>query len=180
MALLILFSVVNAQDFRDVSWGASKAEVRAAESTEELGEEEGRLYFESEVGGKTAGIVYDFLSDGRLAQAYYIFNEEHSNKNDYIDDFNEIEEILKRVYGPPDFDNINWKDDLYQDDPSEYGFAVSIGHVVYGASYNTETTAISHILTGNNYEITHITRYDSIELQDDVEQQQQESEDDAF
>jgi len=177
---LVLVNTAFAKDFRDVSWGASRAEVRAAETATELGEEGNQLIFESLVADKNAGIVYEFLPGDRLVRAYYVFNEEYTNENRHIDDYNQIETILERVYGTPDTDDTEWIDDLYQDDPSSYGLAVSIGHLIYRSIYSSETTIIYHVLTGNNYDVSHVVRYDSVELGGEADQQDQQFEDDAF
>jgi hypothetical protein len=63
-----------------------------------------------------------------------------------------------------------WKDDLYKDDKSEWGFAVSLGHLAYGASWETSATKIEIMLLGDNYEINLFLSYFSKELEEWVKQ----------
>jgi uncharacterized repeat protein (TIGR01451 family) len=166
-------------DFRGFNWGASAEEVRAGESLPFLQEETGALVFSGTVNGKETVVVYQFLPSG-LATAGYLFQDEYTNRNQYIDEYEEVKATLTRLYGPPSSDVVNWSDDLYRDDPSEHGLAVSLGHVIYSSEWTTDTTIIRHVLSGNNYEIEHAVIYNSIELQDDTQQQQEGTEDDAF
>lgn len=184
VVLLVLSSMAFSQsseshDFRDFDWGDSVDSVKARETWPILTEDTNALVFSGEVSGKEAAAVYNFLPTG-LSMAGYVFQDSYTNENQYIEDFNDINSTLTRIYGVPDFDDVNWSNDLYKDDPSRYGFAVSLGHVVYQAQWTTDATVIRHTLHGNNYEIDHGVVYNSIDLQDDVEQQENESEDDAF
>ena len=78
---------------------------------------------------------------------------------------------LTKKYGKPkmDFPGV-WKNDLYKDDKSEWGFAVSLGHLAYGASWETSTTKIEIMLSGDNYKINLILSYFSKELEEWVKQ----------
>ena len=92
--------------------------------------------------------------------AAYAFNESYVNPNKYIDDFNKIKKILSEKYGEPTNENIIWSNRLYEDDPSEYGFAVSIGHLMYISTWVFPNgSSIIHILSGENYKIEHSLGY---------------------
>ena len=67
---------------------------------------------------------------------------------------------------PPQESDLFWKNRLYEDEKSKYGFAVSIGHLKYltewyypSPPYPTKTVIISHVLKGDNYSIRHIIYY---------------------
>jgi hypothetical protein len=87
------------------------------------------------------------------------FNHEHTNKNDFIWDYEQLKELLSEKYGEPNFDNVSWEDDLYKDDKSKWGFAISIGDVRMACSWEIEDTSIRLILHGENYEISFVLMY---------------------
>jgi hypothetical protein len=176
----VLSGLVFAQDFREVNWGATMAEVRASEAFDLLVEGKNYLMFTGAINGYKVAARYGFLPDDRLYSAGYIFLEEYTNRNTYIEAYEEVSTTLERIYGTPKLSDTYWSDDLYQDDPQDYGMAVAVGHVVYDAGWETETTLIRHTLRGNNYEIDHIVAYGSIELADISQEQEQQEEDDAF
>ena len=94
-----------------------------------------------------------------------MFTHSHSNENDYILDFNKLKEILTKKYGKPIEDERLWKNDLYRDDPQYWGFAISLGHLIYLATWETpatdttDTTIITLLLNGENFEIMFCIEY---------------------
>jgi len=59
-----------------------------------------------------------------------------------------------------------WKNDLYKDDKSHWGMAISVGHLVYAVQWETPTTEIGIMLMGNNYKINLGIFYESKELKE--------------
>ncbi|GAH71775.1 unnamed protein product, partial [marine sediment metagenome] len=98
----------------------------------------------------------------------------HSNDNLYIDDYEKLKETLTKKYGKPKFDKVTWDDDLYKDDRSHWGFAVSLGHLDYFSSWETSTTYISLRLNGDNYKISLVIAYESRELEEWVKRIEEE------
>lgn len=148
--------------FRDASFGISTKEVKSIEKakfvqTLKNGDEE-TLIYSGIVGGLNCDIYYFFINNKFLMGAYY-FTEEHTNKNLYIDDYKSVLNILKDKYGKPNIDDYEWLNDLYKDDVSEWGFAVSLGHLKYNANWKFSNGSIFTVLKGDNYKISHIVRY---------------------
>jgi len=155
-------------DFRSVSWGMTIEEVKQSEKLELLHEGDADLLYSSEyVAGLPATIIYRFQNQ-KLVQGSYTFDALHSNANDYIDDYNNIKEALTKLYGNPLVDEQVWKDDLFKDDPSSYGLAVSAGQLLYATQWETETTAIVLGLSGDNYEISHFLFYTSFDYESEI------------
>lgn len=152
-----------AGDFRNARWGMSVAEVKLSETAKLLDESDGILLYESSLSGLDVFVGYVF-TNGILVRGKYISVERHSNRNDYITDYNTLKDLLTKKYGAPIDENVFWLDDLYRDDYSDWGFAVSLGHLKYFDSWETERTAITAALYGDNYEITHGIEYKSKEL----------------
>jgi len=180
---LILCYSISAQDFRKASWGNSQAIVKSGEQGVEWEQTSNGiydvLYFGTNISGLSTTAIYLFI-DNKLVRCRYTFDAEHSNDNDYISDFEKIGESLQTKYGKKEKNEI-WRNDLYKDDPSQYGFAVSYGHYVLSREWEIEgKTSIFHVLSGENFEIQHVLEYTSIALEDFVEQKQKEAELEVF
>jgi len=131
LAVLIILSVsipsdASSEDFRKNNWDDDKASVvkqvgEPAQATDDT------VLYEVSISGLDAVLFYRFV-DNRLSSAGYLFRETHSNKNSYISDYSTIQELLTKKYGKSKDEDSVWFNDLYQDDPSQYGFAISLGH----------------------------------------------------
>lgn len=173
---LVLVSMIIAQntdsfDFRKTRWGMSKKEVLKIEKEKLLSTDDSTvLVFSSEINSLDCGIVYQFAED-KLAKAGYLITEEHTNKNDYINDYDNLKEILIKKYGAPLRSGKVWKNDLYKDSPEDWGFAISIGHLGYTSKWETPRTEINLGLNGDDYKIRLIVYYESKELKSILEKE---------
>ena len=145
-------------DFQNSNWGMTKSEVLQAEAKGLSEMDIGNLAGVKDVSGREAIVSFEF-ENGKLYDGMIIFTDEHTNENLYIDDYNSIKNALCEKYGEPVTDWQDWSDDLYRDDPDEWGFAVSLGDVAFYTTWKTETTEIAQILTGDNFEVTHFINY---------------------
>lgn len=147
----------SGNDFRKTKWGMSVAQVKASESN--LPTNEGpsppfNLLIAYNGAIADMPVIYGFFFiDNKLVQGSYLFTQEHMNKNLYIKDYNEVKNILTRKYGEPHFDQTNWESNFYERVEENYGTAVSLGHLNYGAGWNTPTTRIMISLMGDNGKI---------------------------
>lgn len=146
------------KDFRVAKWGDSKKTIMEYEGQVDKYDSDKLYVFTSSLAGMSCDVAYIFTDD-KLTMAKYIFNEEHTNKNDYISDFRKIVKLMTEKYGEPSWDSPEWRNSLYKDDPEDYGFAVSLGHLIYSAGWFTKKTDISVYLTGENYEISLTIQY---------------------
>jgi hypothetical protein len=99
-------------------------------------------------------LISYYFAENQLVAGRYIFLSEHSNKNLYINDYDDIKESLIKKYGQPNVDRPVWNNDLYKNDPSEWGMAISVGHLSYTAGWQLANTQIILHLGGDNYDIT--------------------------
>lgn len=154
--------------FRETIWGMSKAQVIKSEKTKPINGDENALMFKDWVTGSISGIdaylMYYFVQD-RLVRAKYTFAIEHSNKNDYIADFRAINDLIVEKYGQPSEDSMAWKVETHKDNRAKWGLAVSLGHAMCAAMWETSDTTIYHLLYGDNQAITHIAEYSSKALE---------------
>jgi hypothetical protein len=156
---------VKGNNFRGLLWGAHKADVKKAEGDVKFIETISNGGLEV-IGlqGKADNLkctIGFFFTEDKLVQGRYVFSEEHVYKNQYIDDFKSVKKSLTEKYGKPQKDGTLWKDDLYKDDPTEWGMAVATGRLAYQAIWILDETEIVLQLRGDNFNFTHILQYKS-------------------
>jgi len=166
ISTLALFAEEVKYDFRDTTWGTSKEQVKATEDGKPGIEDDTSLAYKATINGKEFACTYSFLED-KLYAGGYIFIGEHTNENLYIEDYEDMKETLTKKYGKPKTEIPGlWNNDLYKDDKSNWGKAISMGHLVYGASWETSTTRIDFLLWGDNYNIKLALYYTGKELEE--------------
>lgn len=150
-------------NFRQVKWGMGIDDVAKTETSKPTLKNDHLLVYPSTIDGKDVEVVYIF-AQGVLVRAKYVLKEKHTNNNDYITDYMSLKSLLTKKYGKPSPDSDYWKDDLYKNDSSREGLAISMGHRVYLAQWKTEPTDIAIILSGDNFHITCAIEYSSKDL----------------
>lgn len=153
--------------FRDTEWGMSKQQVINTEGRKPDYETDTILGYEGTITGFESLIGYYFVN-GELYQGMYILSHQHTNKTDYIYDYNKIKKLLIDKYGQPTQDYIFWKDDLYRDDPDDWGMAIITGDLWYVSGWESNGTRIMLSLSGDNYEINFTLTYDDINRASEV------------
>ncbi|QJD82814.1 M56 family metallopeptidase [Cohnella herbarum] len=142
-------------DFRNATWGMSTNEFRKTEAEnpnghgENIRKAESSLHYDGNIHNLKAGFGTTFIDD-KLVEARYGIFEQHSNATEHINDFNNLKKNLTEKYGTPITDDITWKNDLYKDDPSDWGTAVITGNLVYETVWETDTTHILLKLHGRD------------------------------
>jgi hypothetical protein len=156
-------------DFRKTNWGMTKEDVKSTENKDIIDEvldaTEEVIVYKDQISSFDCFIGYIFVKN-KLASAGYYINEEHSNKNAYIDDYEKLKDLLSKKYGDPINDDVVWRDDFYKKDKSDWGLAISIGDLIYKSFWETPTTEIELLLSGDNYNIELGIKYTSKELKD--------------
>ena len=113
ISTLILFAEEAKYDFRKTNWGMSKEQVKATEDKKPDFEDNTMVSYEVTISEKDFECAYLFLED-KLYGSGYLFFGEHTNKNLYIDDYEELKEILTKEYGKPKIDKVTWKNDWFK------------------------------------------------------------------
>jgi uncharacterized protein (UPF0128 family) len=76
-----------------------------------------------------------------------------------LDNYKKIFDNIAEKYGKPEIERHNWLDDLYRDKESDWGFALSLGHHKYSATWQFNNGTIMTHLSGDNYKISHLVFY---------------------
>jgi len=143
------------KDFRVANWGDSKQSVVKREGVPDTDNDPDYYGFPDEIVSHPCTVLYKF-TDNKLSSGFYSFNIVHSNDNMFINDYQEIVDLLTSKYGEPiegGRDNTIWFNDLYQDDYDEWGHAISAGHLIFISKWETINSDISCMLSGDNYVI---------------------------
>jgi hypothetical protein len=171
-------------DFREAVWGMTQAQVIATERnrparTSESGGEIMVQYGASKLGAMNGRPIFIFAND-KLVRAKFLVEEEHSDKNEFIRDFHEVESLLKDRYGKPKDERAIWEDDATQDETKNYldqdratassilpsdrlvGLAVALGHLRLYTIREGGRTKVLHVLAGADHQITHQIEYRAV------------------
>ncbi len=152
--------LASTNGFRGSPWGATVSEVKTHEGPERVYERDNTLTLVAEVAGVDAAVSFTFIDD-KLVQGLYLITATYTNKNMYLSDYATFKQALTNLYGAPAQDGTLWLNDLYQHDPSQWGFAVSLGHLKYMSTWETAHTRIRLFLVSDNYDIRLMVRYTS-------------------
>jgi hypothetical protein len=150
----------NEFDFRNTKWGMSKEQVKKTESSEIIEEDTDSIIYNDIVSHMPVMVIYIFVDD-KLVRSKYIFNVDHTNKNDYINDYEKLQELLVSIYGNKFKKQILWINDLYKDYYDQWGFAVSMGHLAYSSQWVNQASKILLFLSGDNFQISLVIEYQS-------------------
>jgi len=171
-------------DFREAVWGMTRAQVTASERnrpvrTSESGGEIVVQYGAAKLGAMNVRPIYIFAND-KLVRAKFVVEEEHSDKNEFIRDFHEVESLLQDRYGKPEDERAIWEDDSTQDETKNYldqdratassilpsdrlvGLAVALGHLRLYTIRASGRTRVLHVLAGAEHRITHQIEYRAV------------------
>lgn len=166
------YSFSDNYNFRKTRWGMSMQDVKTSEPLEPYDLKDGLLSYRTNILGNNVYLFYIFVND-KLVRAKYNLAEEHSNYNDFIQDYDNYKDIIKKKYGKPNKENVYWKSRIYRNDPSNYGMAVATGNLSYFSEWETSDTKITCFLYGDNFKVQCGVEYLSKELSS-LEKEQRE------
>lgn len=155
LIIISLFVFISTQAFgqiRGTIWGESPAVVKKKEGKNPLQEHDDAIAYKTSISGLETTLLYGF-TENKLSSVFYYITEEYVNDNNHIRDYENLKRQLIEKYGEPKKDDIDWSDTLYEDDPENYGLAVSAGHLSFTTYWkvdNNMTIVLS--LTGENFE----------------------------
>jgi len=157
-------------DFRSVRWGMNQREVRAHESEGILAVQDDSIvcYTDISVAGFDTSLCYQFNINDELFGTMYMITEQHSNDTLYINDYENLKDRLTEKYGLPESDDVIWLDDLWRDDPSDWGMAIITGDLKYFATWEVDDMSITLMLIGDNYDVMFSLIYETSTVSNDT------------
>ncbi len=143
--------------FRKVNWGMTKAQILKSEKTKPMKNSADLIVYKDKVLGIDSYVMYS-VENNSLDGCGYIFNVKHTTPNLYIDDFYTVYNSMQAKYGEGKLD-YKWKDTTFQNYPDNYGIAILSGALELRASWETDASHISLILSGDNYNANLTSHY---------------------
>ncbi len=142
---------------RSTDWGMSVQEVKDNELVQSswdlqspvLADYEARIAYHTQIEGIEAALTYSFY-ENHLGQAKYVFEPQHEDAVEFVQDFKTVKNWIKQSYGEPTSVQEIWLDELYQYDSSLWGQAVMRGHLVMVAEWKNPGTDIVLVLDGGD------------------------------
>jgi len=162
-ALMKEIQTIAKRDFRKANWGMPRNKVKWTEADDPIGENDSDIIYSRQFAGMDALMGYVFEED-KLVKAKYMFQQQHSDLNDYITDYNNLKKALEKKYGKAKMEKALWSNGLYMKIPAEWGKALSLGYLTYLSYWNTKNTQISLLLKGENSKIDLWLEYKSTAL----------------
>ena len=147
--------------FRSTRWGMSKQQVLRLEGHPDEEKNDNGLdviQYLQKILNMDCLIGYVF-AENKLVKAKYSFLPRHGDKNQYLQDFSKIREILVEKYGKPITDSAQWEESGYKNQPSKWGQAVSQGHLRYDSAWRDSETEIHLQLNGARERIFLVVEY---------------------
>ncbi len=148
-------------DFRSVSWGMNKQQVKSAEKLKLIDEYKDSLKYDHEIQGIRCNVYYVFESD-KLVSARYTMVRKHFDPADYNADFIALKKHLTQTFGPAASVQDFWNNEMYKDDETKYGFAVSIGFLTRTVNWKQERSKVLLQMEGINHEVFTNVKYSSV------------------
>jgi hypothetical protein len=135
-------------DFRKTRWGMSKDEVKANEPGQPLFDKENVIEYRVFIKDIQAQTNYKFQDD-KLIRAGYYFPKVYDDKNEYIETYEQIKEMIMEAKGPPVIDKIVQLNPSADIDPENKGQAVCDGNLIYGSQWDYPGSDIQLVFRGD-------------------------------
>lgn len=165
LAVPSLSAAEDAYDLRSVKWGMSREEIMKAERSAPVMESDSLIVFNDNLFEKNVQVGYVFV-ENKLWKVRYFLVDTHTNKNDYISDYDKFKEALISKYGKPKKSEVIWKNNLYANDKQNQGLAISMGHLALFSAWDTGKTTIFCFVDGENFNVNVRIDYESKELRE--------------
>jgi len=152
--------------FRDTRWGMSKNQVFELEGESSHQEKSYGLEtirYRKKTIGLECSIEFIFAGN-KLIKAKYVFLGQHKHESQYIGDYKKIKDWLTEMHGMPLGSNVTWRNDLYKEDYSNWGLAVSLGHLEYSSLWKNQEMEIFLTLSGENNKLSLKAEYKGLRI----------------
>ena len=159
LVAVLTVTSAGAEDFRKVSWGASPAEIEAAEGKKADHKSAKGLIYMTTLAGMKCMVMYG-MKNGKLQKGVYSFEERRPNHQLFIDDYNKIDALLEKKYGNGKVLD-TWSSNIYKSDSSKHGSALWLGHVSKMTSFESGENLIAHTMSNSGKNINHYIMYQS-------------------
>lgn len=160
--------------FRYTRWGMTQEDViTSEEKMDPIEKTENMITYKTQILGKNVALHYLFV-ENKLVGAIYKLEDNYLNSQHFIQTYLRFKEVLVKKYGPPNRETTNWLNNTYRNVRKKWGLALSLGHVEYYSSWQTQNTTIECSLKELNYFVVCSIEYWSVENSHLLKQIEQE------
>lgn len=156
------------REFEEMKWGLTKKQVLEREGkpfSQEKTKGFDIMTYRQRIINIDCAIDYVFAAN-KLSQTKFRFQNQYSEKNASLEDYQRIKQALVQRFGRPVEEKMNWFDPSYKDDFSAWGKAISLGHLELRSRWLTQQTEILARLTGSENEIILTVEYTGLQLRE--------------
>ncbi|MBD3422438.1 MAG: hypothetical protein GF398_20175 [Chitinivibrionales bacterium] len=145
-------------EFRKAHWGATKGQVKSSEKAQLLHESADQLEYKHSLAGINCKVIYKF-DNGKLSRGFYKIEQDHVDPNMFYADFESLVSYLSKIYGTPRARNFDWKNPMYKNDKSKWGFAISIGFLKCNVIWQFKNTKVDLNISGGKHSFNTMIEY---------------------
>lgn len=139
-------------DIRNAQFGDSKDVVERYEEEKggvySKGKVSNTLSYDTTAAGVNVKLIYAFNQNDELFAVVYAVVEDHSNFNEYYNDFQKVETSLTEKYGKPNVQDV-YKSSLFEY-CNDMGEAISLGQVAFNTKWELDNMTIYHNMKNDN------------------------------
>jgi hypothetical protein len=143
-------------DFRNSKWSYSQSQVIESEQSikDQLLITDNEIFVSDvKLNNDNFNVLFLF-HENKLYKGTYSFDNKFVNENNYYNKYKSLKSLLEKKYGVPKAVNQIRKGDLF-DDPNEIGRAIETGYYSESTIWETKSSFIKLIISGENFK-THI------------------------
>ena len=139
--------------YKNSKWGMTKAQVKKLFPgvTSPKGEPDVLVKLDK-LNGKPISVGFVFV-DGKLVRVALRNRQDFVNKNGFLNIYEDWFDLLSTKYGAPAENETAWGNDLYRDDPEDWGMAVSVGHLTRRAAWIAGDTKVTLGIFGERFDV---------------------------
>ncbi|MCX7745818.1 MAG: hypothetical protein N2645_02860 [Clostridia bacterium] len=129
---------------RKLKWGMGKENVeKTLNNTLSVLEISGENYYyhQGESFGLKSEVYYDFINN-KLSRVTERINDIIPTSQGYLDVYKDLKNKLKKIYGKPKAERLQWKVDTYKNQPQKYEEALVKEHVTFIDGWEKSDTII--------------------------------------
>lgn len=164
ISLIEIIKNDRAFDFRRVRWGMSRKEVLASEAVPPVKNDASSVEYTVQFLGYDCAVEYTFINDA-LTRAGFKISQPHVDPALYYKDYEDLKKYLAPMYGIAVSDKCDWKNEMYRQDRSKWGFAVSLGFLTCMSRWRNARTEITLTISGGNHRIATNLEYSALKKQ---------------
>jgi hypothetical protein len=128
-------------DFRFITWGINREEVKSTEKDIPVIDDEKCLVYDIEYEGKQFWLIYNF-NDSKCVNGGYLLKNVYLNDDAYINNYLQLKDTMNHKYGEPQKDSIIWKKELNKRENFINDISINEGQLFYYTSWNFNNSEI--------------------------------------